>query len=212
MLPRQNSAFTAATSGYESKQTSSSGNVNHDDLESIIARQIQQIMGSCIKNDLANASAMSAIDQYLFASNDIALATLSNSENLQNSTENSTGDSSSTNMEGTPVLPTPTLEHPSSSQSDPLLLQESHYIPEDVDPVSTQRERRFTKVTGLLDTFMALSLVALLQIYLLCGEAGIPSISLIVGANLLKGLRGSGVVSSLIIGIIAIRNINLAGN
>ncbi|OMO53926.1 hypothetical protein COLO4_36631 [Corchorus olitorius] len=44
-------------------------------------------------------------------------------------------------MEGTPVLPTPTLEHPSSSQSDPLLLQESHSIPEDVDRVSTQRER-----------------------------------------------------------------------
>ncbi|OMP08299.1 hypothetical protein COLO4_06607 [Corchorus olitorius] len=45
-------------------------------------------------------------------------------------------------MEGTPILPTPTLEHPSSSQSDPLLLQESHSIPEDVDRVSTQRERR----------------------------------------------------------------------
>ncbi|OMO63131.1 Integrase, catalytic core [Corchorus capsularis] len=63
MLPRQNSAFTAATSGYEPKQTSFGGNVNHDDLESIIARQIQQIMGSCIRNDLANSSAMSAVDQ-----------------------------------------------------------------------------------------------------------------------------------------------------
>ncbi|XWS75209.1 hypothetical protein CRYUN_Cryun01aG0065900 [Craigia yunnanensis] len=43
----------------------------------------------------------------------------------------------------------------------------------------------------------------------LIGEAGIPSITLIVGANLLKGLRGSGVDASLIIGIIVIRNILL---
>ncbi|XVF83036.1 hypothetical protein PTKIN_Ptkin16aG0100100 [Pterospermum kingtungense] len=43
----------------------------------------------------------------------------------------------------------------------------------------------------------------------LIGEAGIPSITLIVGANLLKGLRGSGVGASLIIGIIVIRNILL---
>ncbi|OMO65646.1 Auxin efflux carrier [Corchorus capsularis] len=45
----------------------------------------------------------------------------------------------------------------------------------------------------------------------LIGEAGIPSITLIVGANLLKGLRGSGVGPSLIIGIIAIRNILMPG-
>ncbi|XVE68781.1 hypothetical protein DITRI_Ditri09bG0097700 [Diplodiscus trichospermus] len=43
----------------------------------------------------------------------------------------------------------------------------------------------------------------------LIGEAGIPSITLIVGANLLKGLRGSGVGASVITGIIVIRNILL---
>ncbi|XVE68779.1 hypothetical protein DITRI_Ditri09bG0097500 [Diplodiscus trichospermus] len=43
----------------------------------------------------------------------------------------------------------------------------------------------------------------------LIGEAGIPSVTLIVGANLLKGLRGSGVGASIIIGIIVIRNILL---
>ncbi|EOY17534.1 Auxin efflux carrier family protein, putative [Theobroma cacao] len=43
----------------------------------------------------------------------------------------------------------------------------------------------------------------------LIGEAGIPSITLIVGANLLKGLRGSGVGASLIVGIIVIRTILL---
>ncbi|XWS56825.1 hypothetical protein CRYUN_Cryun09bG0118900 [Craigia yunnanensis] len=43
----------------------------------------------------------------------------------------------------------------------------------------------------------------------LIGEAGIPSITLVVGANLLKGLRGSGVGASLIVGIIVIRNILL---
>ncbi|XP_022744893.1 protein PIN-LIKES 3-like [Durio zibethinus] len=43
----------------------------------------------------------------------------------------------------------------------------------------------------------------------LIGEAGIPSITLIVGANLLKGLKGSGVGASLIVGIIVIRNILL---
>ncbi|XVE99223.1 hypothetical protein REPUB_Repub03eG0179000 [Reevesia pubescens] len=43
----------------------------------------------------------------------------------------------------------------------------------------------------------------------LIGDAGIPSITLIVAANLLKGLRGSGVGTSPIIGIIVIRNILL---
>ncbi|GMJ11858.1 PIN-LIKES 3 [Hibiscus trionum] len=43
----------------------------------------------------------------------------------------------------------------------------------------------------------------------LIGEAGIPSITLIVGANLLKGLKGSGVKTSLIVGILVIRNILL---
>ncbi|MFQ6649067.1 hypothetical protein Gotur_022431 [Gossypium turneri] len=41
------------------------------------------------------------------------------------------------------------------------------------------------------------------------GEAGIPSMTLIVGANLLKGLKGSGVKTSLIVGILIIRNILL---
>ncbi|OMO65656.1 Auxin efflux carrier [Corchorus capsularis] len=46
----------------------------------------------------------------------------------------------------------------------------------------------------------------------LIGEAGIPCLTLIVGANLLKGLRGgSGASKSLIIGIIVIRNILLPG-
>ncbi|KAK8611024.1 hypothetical protein V6N13_131089 [Hibiscus sabdariffa] len=43
----------------------------------------------------------------------------------------------------------------------------------------------------------------------LIGEAGIPSITLIVGANLLKGLKGSGVKTSLIVGILVIRNLLL---
>ncbi|KAG4181024.1 hypothetical protein ERO13_A10G201033v2 [Gossypium hirsutum] len=43
----------------------------------------------------------------------------------------------------------------------------------------------------------------------LIGNAGIPSITLIVGANLLKGLSGSGVGPSVIIGILIIRNIFL---
>ncbi|GMI80581.1 PIN-LIKES 1 [Hibiscus trionum] len=43
----------------------------------------------------------------------------------------------------------------------------------------------------------------------LIGNAGIPSITLIVGANLLKGLKGSGVGPSVVIGIIIIRNIFL---
>ncbi|XVF41377.1 hypothetical protein PTKIN_Ptkin01aG0275500 [Pterospermum kingtungense] len=43
----------------------------------------------------------------------------------------------------------------------------------------------------------------------LIGEAGIPSITLIVGANLLKGLKGSGVRTPLIVGILVIRNILL---
>ncbi|KAK2650909.1 hypothetical protein Ddye_018398 [Dipteronia dyeriana] len=43
----------------------------------------------------------------------------------------------------------------------------------------------------------------------LLGEAAIPSVTLIVGANLLKGLRGPGVSPSLIAGILTIRNIIL---
>ncbi|KAG8480575.1 hypothetical protein CXB51_024515 [Gossypium anomalum] len=43
----------------------------------------------------------------------------------------------------------------------------------------------------------------------LIGNTGIPSITLIVGANLLKGLSGSGVGPSVIIGILIIRNIFL---
>ncbi|KAK4847745.1 hypothetical protein QYF36_005415 [Acer negundo] len=43
----------------------------------------------------------------------------------------------------------------------------------------------------------------------LLGEAAIPSVTLIVGANLLKGLRGPGVSPSLIVGILTIRNIIL---
>ncbi|TYI62387.1 hypothetical protein E1A91_D10G239900v1 [Gossypium mustelinum] len=43
----------------------------------------------------------------------------------------------------------------------------------------------------------------------LIGNAGIPSVTLIVGANLLKGLSGSGVRPSVIIGILIIRNIFL---
>ncbi|KAI9195832.1 hypothetical protein LWI28_018527 [Acer negundo] len=43
----------------------------------------------------------------------------------------------------------------------------------------------------------------------LVGEAAIPSVTLIVGANLLKGLRGPGVSPSLVIGILTIRNIIL---
>ncbi|XVE90819.1 hypothetical protein DITRI_Ditri20bG0106800 [Diplodiscus trichospermus] len=43
----------------------------------------------------------------------------------------------------------------------------------------------------------------------LIGEAGIPSLTLIVGANLYKGLKGSGAKASLIVGIIVIRNILL---
>lgn len=43
----------------------------------------------------------------------------------------------------------------------------------------------------------------------LIGEAGIPSLTLIVGANLLKGLKGSGLGTPLIVGIIVIRNILL---
>ncbi|XVE75443.1 hypothetical protein DITRI_Ditri12bG0094400 [Diplodiscus trichospermus] len=43
----------------------------------------------------------------------------------------------------------------------------------------------------------------------LIGAAGIPSLTLIVGANLLKGLKGSGVGAPLIVGIIFVRNILL---
>ncbi|KAL4388557.1 hypothetical protein GQ457_09G028400 [Hibiscus cannabinus] len=43
----------------------------------------------------------------------------------------------------------------------------------------------------------------------LIGNAGIPSITLIVGANLLKGLKGSGVGPCVVVGIIIIRNVFL---
>ncbi|TYI99371.1 hypothetical protein E1A91_A13G013500v1 [Gossypium mustelinum] len=43
----------------------------------------------------------------------------------------------------------------------------------------------------------------------LIGEAGIPSMTLVVGANLLKGLKGSAVKTSLLLGILIIRNILL---
>ncbi|KAA3454116.1 protein PIN-LIKES 3-like [Gossypium australe] len=43
----------------------------------------------------------------------------------------------------------------------------------------------------------------------LIGEAGIPSMTLVVGANLLKGLKGSAVKTSLLVGILIIRNILL---
>ncbi|XP_027178915.1 protein PIN-LIKES 3-like isoform X2 [Coffea eugenioides] len=44
---------------------------------------------------------------------------------------------------------------------------------------------------------------------LLLGEAAIPIVTLIVGANLLRGLRGSGVQLTVILGIIAIRYVFL---
>lgn len=44
---------------------------------------------------------------------------------------------------------------------------------------------------------------------LLLGEAAIPVVTLIVGANLLRGLRGSGVQLTVILGIIAIRYVFL---
>ncbi|OMO83306.1 Integrase, catalytic core [Corchorus capsularis] len=64
-LPRQNSALATTVSECEPKQITYGGNVNHDDLESIVARQVQQYMGSCIRTDLATAnfSAMSVADQ-----------------------------------------------------------------------------------------------------------------------------------------------------
>ncbi|KAG6630478.1 hypothetical protein CIPAW_13G020700 [Carya illinoinensis] len=43
----------------------------------------------------------------------------------------------------------------------------------------------------------------------LLGEAAIPSMTLIIGANLLGGLKSTGIVPSLIIGIIAIRYVLL---
>ncbi|CAK9147672.1 unnamed protein product [Ilex paraguariensis] len=43
----------------------------------------------------------------------------------------------------------------------------------------------------------------------LLGDAAIPTVTLIVGANLLKGLKGSGIQLSLIVGIIAVRYIFL---
>ncbi|GAB4847656.1 hypothetical protein Ancab_026718 [Ancistrocladus abbreviatus] len=43
----------------------------------------------------------------------------------------------------------------------------------------------------------------------LVGEAAIPCITLILGANLLKGLKGSGIQPAIIIGIIAVRYITL---
>ncbi|KAG7948671.1 hypothetical protein I3843_13G018900 [Carya illinoinensis] len=43
----------------------------------------------------------------------------------------------------------------------------------------------------------------------LLGEAAIPSMTLIIGANLLGGLKNTGIVPSLIIGIIAIRYVLL---
>ncbi|OMO65684.1 Auxin efflux carrier [Corchorus capsularis] len=46
----------------------------------------------------------------------------------------------------------------------------------------------------------------------LIGEAGLPSLTLIVGANLLKGLKGSGVSPSLVIGILVIKTILLPGS
>lgn len=39
----------------------------------------------------------------------------------------------------------------------------------------------------------------------LIGDASIPTVTLIVGGNLLRGLRGSGIQSSLIVGILAVR-------
>ncbi|KAI5606029.1 hypothetical protein BDE02_01G391700 [Populus trichocarpa] len=39
----------------------------------------------------------------------------------------------------------------------------------------------------------------------LIGDAAIPTVTLIVGGNLLRGLRGSGIQSSLIVGIVAVR-------
>ncbi|OMO69743.1 Zinc finger, CCHC-type [Corchorus olitorius] len=64
-LPRQNSALATTISGCEPKQITYGGNMNHDDLESIFARQVQQYMGSCIRTDLvaANFSAMSVVGQ-----------------------------------------------------------------------------------------------------------------------------------------------------
>ncbi|OMO98638.1 hypothetical protein CCACVL1_04141 [Corchorus capsularis] len=235
-LPRQNSALATTVSECEPKQITYGGNVNHDDLESIVARQVQQYMGSCIKTDLAlpifllcsvadqgtnkippsPPSAMvktqfsvkikvfrsdsggeytSTQFQELLASegygieqkgyrcydpiakrirvsrhvaffehipyysipesssvltkeelivldpfsNSELCVTLSNSENLQNSIDNSVGDSFNSDREGIQVSSEPST----LSQSDPLPLQESHSIPEDVNPVSTQPERRY---------------------------------------------------------------------
>lgn len=43
----------------------------------------------------------------------------------------------------------------------------------------------------------------------LLGDAAIPTVTLIVGANLLKGLKGSGIQPSLIVGVVAVRYIFL---
>ncbi|KAK6939171.1 Membrane transport protein [Dillenia turbinata] len=52
-------------------------------------------------------------------------------------------------------------------------------------------------------------LMDFLKVYFDCRDGAIPVLSLIVGANLLKGLRGSGIRMSIIVGIIVARYIVL---
>ncbi|PRQ19632.1 putative membrane transport protein [Rosa chinensis] len=64
---------------------------------------------------------------------------------------------------------------------------------------------------GIMRVLMVhyLVLIEIVFIYLLLFSGDIPAVTLIIGGNLLKGLRGSGIQTSLVIGIIIVRYVAL---
>ncbi|KAM7254910.1 hypothetical protein ACFE04_020151 [Oxalis oulophora] len=85
----------------------------------------------------------------------------------------------------------------------------------EIDPASVKDDHILGLIVGLVPTLRATLIgdkapLRVIQGYAsLLGEAAIPTVTLIVGANLLKGLKGSEMPPQLIVGIVVVRYIAL---